>query len=67
MPFSPTKLRTIMERRQLTQAALADKAGMKQPNIARLLSPGSRGVRPSADLVQTLARVLQVTMEELME
>ncbi len=59
-----TVLKKARERRKLTQAALAKRLGVHQVTIARL-ETGTR--RPSADLLQRLARVLKVTMEDLLK
>ncbi len=57
-------LKKARERRKLTQAALAKKVGVHQVTIARL-ETGVR--RPSADLLQRLAKVLKVKMEDLLK
>ncbi len=59
-----TVLKKARERRKLTQAALAKKVGVHQVTIARL-ETGVR--RPSADLLQRLAKVLKVKMEDLLK
>ena len=57
-------LKKARERRKLTQAALANKVGVHQVTIARL-ETGVR--RPSADLLQRLAKALKVRMENLLK
>ncbi len=56
-------LKKARERRKLTQAELAKRVGVHQVTIARL-ETGVR--RPSADLLQRLAKVLKVKMEDLL-
>jgi transcriptional regulator with XRE-family HTH domain len=56
------KLKRLREAAGLTQPALAGRAGMNQYGIAKL----EQGVRePSWATVQTLARALEVSTEEL--
>ncbi len=57
-------LQKARERRKFTQAALAKKVGVHQVTIARL-ETGVR--RPSAVLLQRLAKVLKVKMEDLLK
>ena len=57
-------LKKARERRKLTQVELAKRVRVHQVTIARL-ERGAR--RPSADLLQRLARVLKVTMEDLLK
>ena len=57
-------LKKARERRKLTQAELAKRVGVHQVTIARL-ETGVR--RPSADLLQRLAKVLKVKMEDLLK
>ncbi len=57
-------LKKARERRNLTQAALAKRVGVHQVTIARL-ETGVR--RPSADLLQRLAKALKVKMEDLLK
>ncbi len=59
-----TVLKKARERRELTQAELAKRVGVHQVTIARL-ETGVR--RPSADLLQRLAKVLKVKMEDLLK
>ncbi len=57
-------LQKARKREKLTQAALAKKVGVHQVTIARL-ETGVR--RPSADLLQRLAKTLKVKMEDLLK
>ena len=57
-------LKTARERRNLTQARLAEKAGVHQVTIARLES-GAR--RPSMRMLQRLAAALRVPLGKLLE
>jgi len=59
-----TVLQKARKREKLTQAALAKKVGVHQVTIARL-ETGVR--RPSADLLQRLAKALRVKMEDLLK
>ncbi len=59
-----TVLQKARKREKLTQAALAKKVGVHQVTIARL-ETGVR--RPSADLLQRLAKTLKVKMEDLLK
>ncbi len=57
-------LKRIREKRKLTQTALAERVGVRQGTVARI-ETGERN--PSMDLLQRLAKVLEVTVEELLE
>ncbi len=59
-----TVLKKARERRKLTQAALAKRLGVHQVTIARL-ETGTR--RPSAHLLQRLAKTLKEKMEDLLK
>jgi len=62
-PWKGQMLKTIRERRGLTQAELAKRVKAHTMTISRL-ERGAR--RPSVDLLQRLARALRVRMEELL-
>jgi len=54
----------ILEKRKLTQVALAKKVGVHQVTIARI-ETGERN--PSMDLLQRLAKALKVKVGRLLE
>jgi transcriptional regulator with XRE-family HTH domain len=54
----------ILEKRKLTQVALAKKVGVHQVTIARI-EIGERN--PSMDLLQRLAKALKVKVADLLE
>jgi transcriptional regulator with XRE-family HTH domain len=56
------RLRTIRQRRGLTQAQLADLIGVSRPFISEL-ETGAK--RPDFDTLNRLARVLHVPIDEL--
>lgn len=63
MPLSPTKLRSAMKRRKLTQAALAAACECSQPRISQLLRAASD---PGVDLVRAMAKALRVRIDALL-
>ena len=64
MELSPEKMRAARHRRFMTQAELADKAGMTESTINRL----EQGVQaPRISTVRKLAKALDVKPEELIE
>jgi len=64
MELSPEKMRSARHRRFMTQAELADKAGMTESTINRL----EQGVQaPRISTVRKLAKALDVKPEELIE
>jgi transcriptional regulator with XRE-family HTH domain len=61
--MKPTTLKQARERRGLTQAELADAAGVDQATVSRLEI--GRVSNPSFDTVKKLARALRVAPEAL--
>ena len=57
-------LKTAREKRRITQKALAKRVGVHQVTIARL-ETGVR--RPSMDLLQRLAKVLNAKLSALLD
>ncbi len=64
MELSPEKMRAARHRRFMTQAELAEKAGMTESTVNRL----EQGVQaPRISTVRKLAKALDVKPEELIE
>lgn len=59
------KLKQIRQSTGLTQVALAKKANMKQPYLARLESGAE--TNPTLDVLRRLAKALKVTVAELVQ
>ncbi len=64
MTWRSETLRTLRARRRLTQAALAERAGVHRVTIARL-ETGTR--RPGLDVLEALATALGVKMADLLK
>lgn len=64
MPLDPTKIKSLRERRSLTQQQAADAAGMPRPHWTRLES----GERPDPQLstAEKVAKALGVRVERLL-
>lgn len=62
MTLNPDKLRRLMAEQGLTQTALAERAGVRQPNVSTYLSGGAHP-RPTA--ITKLAAALGVSPEDL--
>ncbi len=58
------RLKQLRKRRGWTQETLAEKVGVSRVTVARI-EIGNR--RPSLDLLEKLARVLRVRVEELLK
>ncbi len=63
MPLDPSKIRAERERQQLTQAEAAERAGMAQPNWARLES-GERS-DPQLSTAERIATALRCPLAKL--
>jgi transcriptional regulator with XRE-family HTH domain len=63
MPWNPETLRRLRERRGLTQAALAEKAGTHPVSIAKY-ETGTRV--PSVEQLEKLAKALKTTTDSLL-
>ena len=64
MTWHPETLKALRARRRLTQAALAERAGVHQVTVARL-ETGRR--RPGLAVLQKLAKALDVTITDLLK
>ena len=64
MPWNPTTLKRLRERRGMTQEQLAKRAGTGRVTVARL-ETGTR--RPGIDLAEALAQALRVRVTELLK
>ena len=64
MTWHPKTLKALRARRRLTQAALAERAGIHQVTVARLES-GAR--RPGLRTLEKLARALGVDLGALLK
>jgi len=64
MPWSPSTLKRIRERRGLTQQQLAERAGAHRITIVKL---ESGALRPGVDLLEAVARALKVKVNDLLK
>ena len=63
MTWQPERLKTLRERRHLTQDALAQRVGVHRVTIARL-ETGAR--QPGLEMLEGLAKALQVKVTDLL-
>lgn len=64
MPFSPAKLAAEIRAAEISQAELAREAGITPVYISRLTT--GRRDDPSANVLQRIARVLRIKVDDLM-
>ena len=64
MTWHPDTLQKLRARRRLTQAVLAERAGVHRVTIARL-ETGARG--PGLDVLEKLAKALRVRLTDLLK
>lgn len=63
MPLDPTKIQSIMQAKGITRADLARRAGIKPPNVTRILS-GERN-DPALSTAERIAKALGCSIAKL--